>query len=46
MMAYCMEMAYFLQFYIIDSAVLKVSATEAVNPFENLPFTALSGWRF
>jgi hypothetical protein len=32
MMAYGMEVAYFLQFHIIDSAVLKVSVTLAVNP--------------
>jgi hypothetical protein len=46
MMAYGMEVAYFLQFHIIGGAVLKVPVTQAVNPFENLPVRAVSGWRF
>jgi hypothetical protein len=43
MMAYGTEVVYFLQFHILDRAVLKVSVTQAVNPFENLLVMAVSG---
>ena len=44
MMAYSMEVAYFLQAHALESAALKQSATQAVNPFENLPVRAVAGW--
>ncbi|HEV2842650.1 MAG TPA: hypothetical protein VGW39_15110 [Chthoniobacterales bacterium] len=45
MMAYGMEVAYFIQAHALEGASLKPSSSQAVNPFENLPVRAVSGWR-
>ena len=46
MAAYGMQVAYFLQSHAVESAALKTAPiTQAVNPFENLPVRAISGWR-
>jgi hypothetical protein len=46
MMAYGMEVAYFLQFHILDSAVLKVSVTQAGQPVREPSRHGRLGWRF
>jgi hypothetical protein len=46
MAAYGMEVAYFVQSHAREGAVLKAISAQAVNPFENLPVRAVSGWRF
>lgn len=45
MMAYGMEVAYFIQSHALESASLKQPSTQEVNPFENLPVRAVAGWR-
>ena len=45
MAAYGMQVAYFLQSHALESAALKAPLSQAVNPFENLPVRAISGWR-
>lgn len=45
MVAYGMEVAYFIQSHALEGASLKQPMTQAVNPFENLPVRAVSGWR-
>lgn len=45
MVAYGMEVAYFIQAHTLQGASLKQPSTQAVNPFENLPLRAASGWR-
>lgn len=45
MVAYGMEVAYFIQSHALEGASLKQPSTQAVNPFENLPVRAVSGWR-
>jgi hypothetical protein len=44
MMAYGMEVAYFIQSHALEGASLKQPSTQAVNSFENLPVKAVSGW--
>ena len=45
MMAYGMEVAYVLQYHVSESALVGVPVATPVNPFENLPVTAVKGWR-
>jgi hypothetical protein len=45
MTAYGMEVAYFLQAHAGGSTPLKVEVRQAVNPFENFPVSAVTGWR-
>lgn len=45
MMAYGMEVAYFIQSHALEGAALKPPSSQAINPFENLPVRAVSGWR-
>jgi hypothetical protein len=45
MTAYGMEVAYFLQAHAGGSTPLNVEVTQAVNPFENFPVRAVTGWR-
>ena len=44
MMAYGMEVAYFLQAHARESSPLKVETAQAVNPFENFPVRTVTGW--
>ncbi|MFN2507835.1 MAG: hypothetical protein ABR589_03585 [Chthoniobacterales bacterium] len=45
MIGYGMEMAYFLQTHARASSPVQVTTDAPVNPFENLPVRAISGWR-
>ncbi len=45
MMVYGMEVAYFIQSHALESAFLQQPSAQAVNPFENLPVRAVSGWK-
>jgi len=45
MTAYGMEVAYLLQAHAGGSTPLDVKVTQAVNPFENFPVRAVSGWK-
>jgi hypothetical protein len=45
MTAYGMEVAYFLQAHAGESKPLDVEIKQAVNPFENFPVRAVTGWR-
>lgn len=44
MTAYGMELAYFLQAHAGGSTPLNVEIKQAVNPFENFPVRAVTGW--
>lgn len=44
MTAYGMEVAYFLQAHASGSRPLNVETRQAVNPFENFPVSAVTGW--
>lgn len=44
MTAYGMEVAYFLQAHAGGSAPLNIEIKQAVNPFENFPVRAVTGW--
>jgi hypothetical protein len=44
MTAYGMEVAYFIQAHAARSTPLKVEVRQAVNPFENFPVQAVTGW--
>lgn len=45
MMAYGMEVAYFLQAHALQTKTVKLDLNQSVNPFENFPVMAVSGWR-
>jgi len=45
MTVYGMQVAYFLQDHALETKSLKLNSTQAVNPFENFPVMAVSGWR-
>jgi hypothetical protein len=45
MTIYGMQVAYFLQAHALESKAVKLDSTQAVNPFENFPVTAVTGWR-
>jgi len=45
MMAYGMEVAYYIQSHALEGASLKQPQFPPVNPFENLPVMNFSGWR-
>ena len=45
MMAYGAQVAYFLQAHALQTKALKLDLTQPVNPFENFPVLAVSGWR-
>ena len=45
MVAYGMQVAYFLQAHALQTKRVKLDLTQPVNPFENFPVTAVSGWR-
>ena len=45
MMAYGMEVAYFLQAHALETKAVKLNLAQPVNPFENFPVMAVSGWR-
>jgi hypothetical protein len=45
MTAYGMEVAYFLQAHAGGSTSLDVEVAQSVNPFENFPVRAVTGWR-
>jgi multidrug transporter EmrE-like cation transporter len=45
MTVYGMQVAYFLQAHALETKSLKLDSTQAVNPFEHFPVTAVSGWR-
>ena len=44
MTAYGMEIAYFLQAHAGGSKLLEIGLKQAVNPFENFPVRAVTGW--
>jgi hypothetical protein len=44
MTAYGMEVAYFLQAHAGGSTPLTIEINQAVNPFENFPVRAVTGW--
>jgi hypothetical protein len=44
MTAYGMELAYFLQAHAGGSRPLEIELRQAVNPFENFPVRAVTGW--
>ena len=44
MTAYGMEVAYFLQAHAGGSTPLNIELKQAVNPFENFPVRAVTGW--
>jgi hypothetical protein len=45
MVVYGMEVAYFIQAHALEGASMEQPLTQRVNPFENLPVRAVSGWR-
>jgi hypothetical protein len=45
MTVYGMQVAYFLQANALETKSFKLDSTQAVNPFENFPVMAVSGWR-
>jgi hypothetical protein len=45
MMAYGAQVAYFLQAHALQTKAVKLDLTQPVNPFENFPVLAVSGWR-
>jgi hypothetical protein len=45
MTAYGMQVAYFLQAHALQTKAIKLELTQPVNPFENFPVMAVSGWR-
>lgn len=45
MVAYGMEVAYFIQSHALEGATLKQPLFPPINPFENLPVGNVSGWR-
>ncbi len=45
MMAYGAQVAYFLQAHASQTKAVKLDLTQPVNPFENFPVIAVSGWR-
>ena len=46
MSAYGMEAAYFIQMHATRSSAVEVPVEQPVNPFEDLPVRAISGWRY
>lgn len=45
MTAYGMQVAYFLQAHALHTKAMQLDLTQSVNPFENFPVMAVSGWR-
>ncbi|HEX4640687.1 MAG TPA: hypothetical protein VH252_04835 [Chthoniobacterales bacterium] len=45
MTIYGMQVAYFLQTHALESKAQKLELSQEVNPFENFPLSAVTGWR-
>jgi len=45
MIAYGAQVAYFLQAHALQTKAVKLDLIQPVNPFENFPVMAVSGWR-
>ena len=45
LMVYGMHVAYFLQAHALHTKAVKLDLAQPVNPFENFPVMAVSGWR-
>ena len=45
MMAYGMQVAYFIQMHATESASVEITVGEPVHPFEDLPVRSVAGWR-
>ncbi len=45
MVVYGMEVAYFIQAHALTGTPMDLPSNQKVNPFENLPVRAVSGWR-
>jgi hypothetical protein len=45
MTIYGMQVAYFLQAHALETKSVRLDSTQSVNPFENFPVMAVSGWR-